>query len=82
LVPPESNDRDRDGLAADAAAASAPAPGVPQHIQDEWRRQLVPPPSETDSVEEAARKRAARERLARHEREAAAEADPERGPAS
>jgi hypothetical protein len=82
LVPPESNDRDRDGLAADAAAASAPAPGVPQHIKDEWRRQLVPPPSETDSVEEAARKRAARERLARHEREAAAEADPERGPAS
>jgi hypothetical protein len=82
LVRPESNDRDRDGLAADAAAAPAPAAGVPQHIKDEWRWLLVPPPSETDSVEEAAKKRAARERLARHEREAADEASQERGAAS
>ena len=82
LVPPESNDRDRDGPAADAAAAPAPAPGVPQHIKDEWRQLLAPPPSETDSVEEAAKKRAARERLARHEREAADEAGQERKDAS
>ena len=81
LVPRESNDRDRDGSAADAAAADAPA-GVPQHIKDEWRRLLAPPPSETDSVEEAAKKRAARERLARHQREADDEAGQERGAAS
>jgi hypothetical protein len=82
LVHPESNDRDRDGPAADAAAAPAPAPSVPQHIKDEWRRLLAPPPSETDSVEEAAKKRAARERLGRHEREAADKAGQERESAS
>lgn len=69
LVLPESNDRDRDGLAADAAAASAPAAGVPQHIKDEWRRLLAPPPAETDTVQEAARKRAALARLQRREKE-------------